>query len=385
MQTERTNRPRAREAGIARGALPPGPRNAITDVDGVLVGHATLISGEGPLVPGRGPVRTGVTAVVPHGGDLFAEKVPAAAEVFNGFGKTIGLVQVAELGQLETPILLTNTLNVGRVADALVGYMIERHPAIGISANTVNPVVAECHDGYLNDIQGRHVGEAEVRAALAEAALLRGGPVAEGNVGGGTGMTAYGFAGGIGTASRRLEEGLGGWTVGALVQANFGRRRDLTIGGAPVGRELPAEPTDAQSAEEERAERDRGSVIVVLATDAPLDARQLGRLARRAALGLARTGTYSGHGSGDLAIAFSTADRIPLRAPEPIRTVRVLAEESRALDGLFLAAVESVEEAVINALFRARTMVGRDGHRREALPLEPTLVILRRHGVIRAP
>jgi D-aminopeptidase len=209
--------------------------------------------------------------------------------------------------------------------------------------------------------------------------------VAEGNVGGGTGMTAYGFAGGIGTASRRLQEELGGWTVGALVQANFGRRQNLTIGGAPVGRELPTEPTDARSVAEERAERDRGSVIVVLATDAPLDARQLGRLARRAAFGLARTGTYSGHGSGDLAIAFSTAERIPLRSAEPVRTVRVMAEESRALDGLFLAAVESVEEAVINALFRARTMVGRDGHRREALPLEPTLEILRRHGVIRAP
>ncbi len=229
-ESEPGGRPRAREVGIALGALPPGPRNAITDVGGVRVGHATIARGSGPLIRGVGPVRTGVTAILPHEGDLFAAKVPAAAAVFNGFGKTVGLVQIAELGQLETPVLLTNTLNVGRVADALVGYMIERHPAIGVTTGTVNPVVAECNDGYLNDIGGRHVGEAEVRAALAGA---RAGAVPEGNVGAGTGMMAYGYAGGIGSASRLAgADGAAGagYTVGALVLANFGRRRDLLIG-----------------------------------------------------------------------------------------------------------------------------------------------------------
>src|SRR6266487_3640708 len=195
---ESINRPRAREAGIILGTMTPGPANAITDVAGVRVGHVTIMRGTGKLVRGVGPVRTGVTAILPHDGDLFAAKVPAAAVVFNGFGKTIGLLQIAELGQLETPILLTNTLNVGKVADALVGYAVERHAAAGGAINSVNPVVAECNDGYLNDIQGRHVGERQVRAALEGA---RGGPVGEGNTGAGTGMMAYGFAGGIGTAS----------------------------------------------------------------------------------------------------------------------------------------------------------------------------------------
>jgi D-aminopeptidase len=378
-------RPRAREAGVALGGMTPGPHNAITDVGGVRVGHATIVRGAGPLVPGRGPVRTGVTAVVPHDGDLFAAKVPAAAAVFNGFGKTIGLMQIAELGQLETPILLTNTLNVGKVADALVGYAVERHAATGGAISSVNPVVAECNDGYLNDIQGRHVGERQVRAALGGA---RGGPVGEGNTGAGAGMMAYGFAGGIGTASRRLGDERGGYTVGALVLANFGRRRDLTIGGAPVGRELPASGGQANDASPRPPapgiEREQGSVIVILATDAPLDARQLGRLARRTAFGLARTGTYCGHASGDLAIAFTTADRIPHGAGEPLRAVTVLAEDAAALNELFAAVVESVEEAVVNALFAARPVQGRDGHRAEALPLEETVQIIQRHRLAAA-
>lgn len=365
-------RPRAREVGIALGRLATGPQNAITDVAGVLVGHATLRRGAGALVRGDGPVRTGVTAVLPHGDDLFAAKAPAAAAVFNGFGKTIGLMQVDELGQLETPILLTNTLNVGRVADALVGYMIARHPAIGVTTGTVNPVVCECNDGYLNDIGGRHVGEAEVLAALQGASD---GPVAVGNLGAGAGMMAYGYAGGIGTASR-LAGGAdapgSAFTVGALVLANFGRRADLLIAGVPVGRELAAARPPKR--------REQGSVIVILATDAPLDARQLGRLARRAALGLARTGTHGGHGSGDLAIAFSTADRIP-HDPEPaVRAVPTLNEQSPVLDRLFAAVVEATEEAVIDALCAARPTDGRDGRRAEALPIEETLAILRRHG-----
>lgn len=363
-------RPRARELGITLGTLPTGPHNAITDVAGVRVGHTTLRRGNGPLVRGVGPVRTGVTAILPHGDNLFTEKVPAAAVVFNGFGKTTGLVQVDELGEIETPILLTNTLSVGQVADALVGWMVEGHPAIGVTTTSVNPVVAECNDGYLNDIGGRHVGEADVRAALADA---RGGPVAEGNIGAGTGMVCYGWAGGIGTASRRLAADRGGWTVGALVLANFGRRQDLLIGGVPVGRELDALFTQ---------EREHGSIIVVLATDAPTDARQLTRIARRAPLGLARTGSHGGHGSGDVVIAFSTANRIPHYGTELVRQVALVDEHGPAIDALFVAAVEATEEAVINALCAANSTDGRDDHRREALPTAETLSILRRRGAI---
>jgi len=373
-------RTRARDFGIMLGTLPPGPENAITDVAGVRVGYTTLVRGSGQLVRGVGPVRTGVTAVLPHEGNLFLSKVPAAATVFNGFGKSLGLMQIDELGQVETPILLTNTLTVGRVADALVAVMLEQNPAIGVSTlGTVNAVVCECNDGFLNDIQGRHVGEQEMRAALAQATV---GPVAEGNVGAGTGMITYGFAGGIGTASRRLAQEQGNYTLGVLVLANFGRRSDLLIAGVPVGRELERKsqsPRGTISPPPER--REQGSVIVLLATDAPLDARQLGRLTRRVPLGLARTGTHMGHGSGDLAIAFSTAQRIPHDATPLTHTAMILNEQHPALDALFLAVVEATEEAVLNALCAAHSLEGRDGHRVEALPLEATLAILHRHGV----
>jgi D-aminopeptidase len=377
-------RKRVRDLGIVLGTLLPGPQNAITDVVGVRVGHATLVRGSGPLVRGVGPVRTGVTVVLPHEGNLFLNKVAAAATVFNGFGKSLGLMQIDELGQLETPILLTNTLNVGRVADALVSVMLEQNPAIGVSTlGTVNPVVCECNDGYLNDIQGRHVGEQDVRSVLAQAAT---GPVAEGNVGAGTGMIAYGFAGGIGTASRRLAPEQGNYTLGALVLANFGRRSDLLIAGIPVGRELEREgqsPRSRTSTPTER--REQGSVIVLIATDAPLDARQLGRLTRRVPLGLARTGTHMGHGSGDLALAFSTAQRIPHDANPLTQTATILNEQHPALDALFLAVVEATEEAVLNALCAAHTIEGRDNHLVEALPKAATLAILRRHGVVVTP
>lgn len=368
---ESIKRPRAREAGIILGTMNPGPANAITDVAGVRVGHSTIMRGTGQLVRGEGPIRTGVTAILPHDGDLFAAKVPAASVVFNGFGKTIGLMQIAELGQLETPIMLTNTLNVGRVADVLVAYMLEQHPAIGITTGTVNPVVCECNDSYLNDIGGRHVGEKEVREALNVPA---GTPVGEGNIGAGTGMVTFGFAGGIGTASRRITQEYGGYTLGALLLANFGKQSDLTIAGIPVGREL-------QQTDKAAREREKGSVIVVLATDAPLDARQLGRLARRVPLGLARTGTHGGHGSGDLAIAFSAAEQIPHEETPLVRKVNVLNEQSPALDALFAAVVEATEEAVINALCTARAITGRDGHFVAALPLEEIKAILRFHGV----
>lgn len=365
---------RAREAGMILGEITPGPTNSLVDVAGVHVGHVTLVRGVGALVRGVGPVRTGVTAIVPHEGNLFRLKVPAAATVFNGFGKTIGLVQITELGLLETPILLTNTLNVGKVADALVACMVEQSPEIGVTTGTVNPVVCECNDGFLNDIGGRHVTEQDVRAVLANAS---GAPVFEGNSGAGTGMTTYGFAGGIGTASRRLTPDQGGYTLGGLVLANFGRRGDLLIGGVPVGRELEILRHQREGQE---TQREQGSVIVILATDAPLDARQLGRLTRRVPLGLARTGTTGGHGSGDLAIAFSTANRIPHDETPLIHHVDVLNEQHPTIDRLFTAVVEVTEEAVLNALCAAHAQSGRDNHRAEALPLDETLAILRRYG-----
>jgi len=369
------SRPRAREAGVVLGTLPPGPENAITDVAGVRVGHVTLIEGDGPLVPGRGPVRTGVTVILPHEGNVFREKVPAGIFVLNGFGKCLGQEQIDELGVIESPIALTGTMNVGVVADGLVEHAIRTNPDIGITTSTVNPVVGECSDAYLNDMQGRHVRQEHVLEAIVAA---RPGPVAEGCVGAGTGMSLFGFKGGIGTASRRLPERLGGYTVGALVLGNFGQRDQLTIAGVPVGRELAGWRPDAAAEPPES-----GSIMVILATDAPMLDRALRRLARRAALGLARTGSIAGHGSGDYIIAFSNAVRIPHETSERVLTLPHIVEDGALIDGLFQAAVEATEEAVINALFTATTMTGRDGHVRYALPLDETLAILRRAGVVR--
>jgi D-aminopeptidase len=364
--TKRTPRRSARELGIVIGEMPVGAYNAITDVGDVRVGQTTLISGDGPLVPGQGPVRTGVTVVLPHGGNLFLEKVPAAIHVINGFGKCMGQEQIDELGTLEGPIALTNTLNVGRVTDAIVSYGIRENPDIGIHTSTINPVVGECHDGWLNDIQGRHVHEEHVLAAIDAASS---GPVAEGNVGGGTGMTAFGWKGGIGTSSRVLPAQLGGWTVGVLVQANFGRRDQLRINGVPVGKLLAATATEPP---------ERGSIIIVVATDAALLDRGLRRIAKRAGIGLARTGSIAGNGSGDYVIAFSNAltNRIPHDPKTLTHTVEIAAEDGPLIDALFQATVEATEEAVINALFRAETMVGRDGNEREALPVERVVDLL---------
>lgn len=353
-------RPRARDLGIVIGELPTGPFNAITDVAGVRVGHTTLIASEGLLIPGQGPVRTGVTVILPHGDNLFLEKVPAAVHAINGYGKPLGFEQVRELGEIESPIALTNTLNVGLVADALVQHAVRQNPEIGIRTSSVNVIVAECNDGYLNDLQGRHVRAEHVFAALDAAAE---GPVAEGAVGAGTGMTCYGWKGGIGTASRVLPAGAGGWTLGALVLSNFGRPQDLVIAGDPVGRRLlPPRKTPA-------APQDKGSVVTVLATDAPLDARQLRRLAVRAAAGLARTGSHFGHGSGDFVIAFSTAQRIPHDPGALTATRTVVAGEGAVMAWLFPAAAEAVEEAVVNSLYAAETITGRDGHVSHALPV----------------
>lgn len=347
-------RPRARDLGLVIGVLPPGPLNAITDVAGVAVGHVTLIRGEA--------VRTGVTAILPHQGNLFREKVPGAVFIGNAFGKLVGSTQVNELGEIETPILLTSTLNVWRVADALVDYMLALEG--NEQVRSINPVVAETNDGTLNDIRSRPVGRQDVLEALRDA---RGGPVEEGAVGAGTGTIAFGFKGGIGTASRKLPDAQGGWTVGVLVQTNYGG--DLRICGAPVGRELRALAGPAD-----------GSVIVVIATDAPVEARNLRRMAARSMMGLARTGSSAANGSGDYAIAFSTARELRIRAGQPPAPVRLLPNE--AMSALFLAVIEATEEAVYNSLFRAVSMTGH-GRTIEALPLEHTVEILRRYGALR--
>jgi D-aminopeptidase len=310
-------RPRLGEAGIGIGELPPGSLNAITDVAGIRVGHATLVAGEGPLRPGQGPVRTGVTVVLPHGGNLFRQKVRGAVHTINGFGKVCGFEEVRELGVIEAPIALTSTLNVGRVADALVTYALHQSPEIGIRTHSVNVVVGECNDGFLNDIQGRHVRAEDVQQALEAAAE---GPVAEGAVGAGTGTSCFGWKGDIGTASRIVPAAAGGYTVGALVQSNFGRPQDLTIRGVPVGQRL-VPPGDRIP-----PPREQGSIMMVLATDAPLDARQLGRLCRRAGVGLARTGSHHAHGSGDFVIAFSTAQRLDHQPAALTMTATILAD-----------------------------------------------------------
>ncbi|MGQ9907564.1 MAG: DmpA family aminopeptidase [Candidatus Flexifilum sp.] len=359
---------RLRDLGLTPGRLPTGPLNAITDVPGVRVGHVTLIAGDGPLVEGRGPVRTGVTAILPHEGSLFRSKVAAGVHTINGFGKAAGFEQIRETGLIETPIVLTNTLSVGRAVDALTTYMLRTHPEIGLTTGTVSHVVGECNDGFLNDIRGRHVHSEHVIAAIESAA---GGPVAEGNVGAGTGTACFQFKGGIGTASRRA----GDFTVGALVQTNYGQRAELLFMGAPIGLDLAEEllPVSAPPA-------GGGSILIVLATDAPLDARQLTRLAVRAGFGLARTGAAAYHESGDFVIAFSTTTRRPHQPERPVGTGAHLIDGAGGIDPLFTAVIESVEEAILNALVAAETLTGRDGHTLYALPHDRLLALLRRYG-----
>ena len=354
-------RQRVRNLGIIIGNYAPGSFNAITDVPGVKVGHQTLISGEGALKPGQGPVRTGVTVIIPRD-DVWHKKVAAGSFVLNGTGEMTGLAWVAEAGFLEYPIALTNTLNVPRVANGVMSWMIKQYPAIGIEDDTLTPVVAECDDGRLNDIQGRHVSEQDVIAALDGATS---GPVKEGTVGAGTGMVSYGFKGGIGTASRTVPEKEGGYTIGVLVNANHGRRPELVVGGVPVGKLYEAPKAVAEALSPGQSE---GSIIIVIATDAPLDSRQLTRLAKRAALGLARTGSTARHGSGDFILAFSTANIIPHYPKEPTYTLTHLADTH--LNPMITATVEATEEAILNALTMATTVVGRDDHRMEAINLD---------------
>jgi D-aminopeptidase len=342
---------RARDFGLDFGTLPPGPLNAVTDVAGVRVGHRTVRSGD---------VATGFTALVPAGGDLFRDKLPAAVEVINGFGKSAGLMQVAELGQLETPLLLTNTLAVGTGFDALVARALAANADIGRATGTVNPVVLECNDGALSDIRARALTVDDAFAALDAAAP---GPMAEGAVGAGTGMSAFGFKGGIGTASRLMPLGGRDHVLGALVLANFGRAGDLVLsdGRRPVPPTVP--PTVLPA--ERGGTPERGSVIVVLVTDLAMETRQLRRVARRAGAGLARLGAYWGNGSGDIALAVSTAERI--RHHETADLVAATRLNESRIDVVFRAAAEATAEAVVNALVAAPTVVGRDGTVRVSL------------------
>jgi D-aminopeptidase len=351
-------RRRIRDLGISPGVLPTGPLNAITDVAGVRVGHATLVEGDA--------IRTGVTAILSHGANLFQDRVPAGLAVGNGFGKLTGATQLVELGELETPILLTNTLAVPRAADALITYTLAQ-PG-NAEVRSVNPVVGECNDGYLNDIQRRPITAEHVLAAIESASD---GPVAEGCVGAGTGVVAFGWKGGIGTSSRRLPDTLGGWAVGALVQANFGGV--LQVAGLPVGRSLGRYYLREQL---DRGDAD-GSIVIVLATDAPLSDRNLTRLARRALAGLARTGAAMSDGSGDYALAFSAAEAVR-RTPERRGALATIDELPNALmSPLFLAAIEATEEAIYNALSMANTTTGYAGRAVEALPLDQIAMLFR--------
>ena len=371
---------RARDLGISIGLIAPGPLNAITDVAGVRVGHHTLIDGDaGPLHVGIGPVRTGVSVVVPGDGGPFDGAVYAGAHRLNGNGEMTGLEWIREGGLLAGPIGITNTSSVGVVRDALVAAASRSHGHDG-SAWAL-PVVGETWDGWLNDIDGQHVNATHLDAALE---LASGGPVAEGNVGGGTGMICHRFKGGIGTASRRLPSTEGGFTVGALVQANYGRRERLAIDGVPVGREIGFDevPSDRESGAPNAADADAGSIIVVLATDAPLLPHQCERLAQRAGLGVARTGGAGEHASGDLFIAFATGNRGLLAADDA--KGRPFTFEVRTLDDawispLFWAAIEATEEAIVNALVAAESMSGQGGHIAYRLPHDRLVEVWQRH------
>ncbi|HEY8229707.1 MAG TPA: P1 family peptidase [Rhodanobacteraceae bacterium] len=349
-----------RDYGIRIGVLQPGQWNAITDVPGVLVGQKTLVQGD--------DVRTGVTAILPYAGNIFQDKVPAAVYVGNGFGKLTGTTQIAELGNIETPIVLTNTLSVPIAADALIDHTFS-FPA-NADVMSVNPVVGETNDGYLNDIRGRHVAKADVLDAIHAAKT---GPVAQGDVGAGTGTVAFGFKGGIGTSSRKLPASLGGYTVGVLVQTNFGGV--LNIDGVPVGKLL-----HRYYLSDKLNDSPDGSCMIVVATDAPLGSRNLERLAKRAILGLGKTGGIESNGSGDYAIAFSTSKdvRVAYDSKTPLQQMTVVRNDD--MSPLFMAAIEATKEAILNSLFHAETTTGRDHHRIEALPVDKVLQIMRQRG-----
>ncbi len=353
---------RVRDHGIEIGVLKPGTLNAITDVEGVLVGHATLINGD--------HIRTGVTAILPHSGNIFQEKVPAAIYLGNGFGKLAGYSQVKELGNLETPIILTNTLGVPVASNALISYTLEQTGNQNV--RSVNAVVGETNDGYLNDIRGRHVTESHVLKAIENA---KEGPVEEGSVGAGTGTICFQYKGGIGTASRVIPKDHGGYTVGVLVQTNFGGVFELN--GVPIAKEMDNYPRQFTYDVD-------GSCMIIVATDAPVLSRNLERLAKRAIMGLAKTGGIASNGSGDYVIAFSTSEenRIPYSSDNKTNRQEILRNE--AMTPLFLATIEATEEAILNSLFAAETMKGRDGHEVKALPIEEVIQVMKKYNRIKA-
>ena len=369
------SKPRARDLGVPFDGT-PGPLNAITDVKGIEVGHTTLISGEGKLQVGAGPVRTGVTAILPRGKQSSNDPVFAGWFSLNGNGEMTGTTWVEESGFLEGPIMITNTHSVGVVRDAVIAWRVKRGPPDASGYWWSLPIVAETYDGYLNDVNGFHVKPNHAFDALDGA---KPGPVTEGNVGGGTGMVCYGFKGGIGTASRKLDQDGGGYTVGVLVQANFGRRNQLRIAGVPVGTEI----TEGTLSSNDGGPRDDvGSIIIVVATDAPLLSNQLKRLARRAALGVARTGSSSGNGSGDIFVAFSTANP---EAAKPTGTIQLTMLPNDRMNPLFEATVQATEEAIVNALIAAETMTGVDGHKVIALPHDRLKQVMKKYNRLSEP
>ncbi len=353
----------ARNAGVKIGVLSPGKLNAITDVAGVKVGHVTLLEGSS--------VRTGVTAILPHDGNIFQEKVPAAVYVGNGFGKLAGSTQIIELGNIESPIVLTNTLSVSTAMEAVIEYTLNLKGNENVQS--VNAVVGETNDGYLNDIRGRNVRKQHVLDAIAQA---KSGVVQEGNMGAGTGTVCFGFKGGIGTSSRLLPEKSGGYTVGVLVQSNFGGV--LQIDGVPVGEELKQFYLSDQL-----MDKADGSCMIVVATDAPVDARNLERMAKRAIMGLAKTGGIGSNGSGDYVIAFSTHRGLRIKHDSKDRTETISVLRNDAMSPVFMAVIEATEEAIINSLFAAETMTGKDNHSIKALPKDEVIKILKKHQAIR--
>ena len=357
---------RLRDLGVRVGRLPTGPLNAITDVPGVRVGHCTVSWGGPGLPPGSGPARTGVTAIFPHAGDVWHERVVAGAFAANGVGEVVGISAIREWGLIETPVMLTSSQSVGLVYDATVRWLLARAPEAGRREDVVMPVVGECDDSFLNDARGLHVLPEHVQAALDSA---NDGPVAEGCVGAGTGMCCFDFKGGIGTSSRVVSAHGRRFTLGVLAMTNFGERHRLTVAGVPVGEEI---------ADLMPVDHNEGSCIVVLATDAPLTARQCERLAKRCALGLAVTGSYASDGSGEIMVAFSTGNRLPRAADGDLVTLRTVANDQ--MQELFEAAVDATAESVYNSLTMAETTVGRDGNTAYALPLERLVEALRRHG-----
>lgn len=350
---------RARDLGVPLGRFKTGRWNAITDVAGVKVGHSTIIEGHGPLVVGQGPIRTGVTAILPNPSNVFEERVVGGGFILNGAGEVSGMTQLMEWGLIETPIFLTNTLSVGAVTDVAVKWMVEKFPGIGGVHDVIIPLVGECDDSWLNDIAGRHVKGQHVYEAISSASD---GPVAEGNVGGGTGMITCDFKAGIGTSSRRLPESLGGYTVGVLVMSNFGVMRQLRMGGLPVGEML-----EERYGGLPKRDRSYGSIIAVVATDAPLMTHQLNRLAKRSALGIGRVGSSARHGSGEIVLAFSTANKVPRETRKMVYRMKILLDQR--LDPLYDAVIEATEEAILNALCQATDLDGVNGNVSKALPL----------------